>query len=123
MMTRKDFLRSLVGAGAATLGVAMLAGCGGDDGDGGGAVDAAPRVCTSPSGSISGNHGHVVTVPLADVNAGADKTYDITGTSAHAHSITVTAANFTTIQGSGSVTLTSTSGGGHTHVVTVQCIS
>lgn len=120
-MTRKDFLRSLVGVGVGVAGVAVIAGCG-DDG-GGGTVDAPATVCTAPTAAIGTNHGHVITVAIGDVNAGADKTYDITGTGGHPHMVTVTAAQFTQIKSGMTVTVQSTSGGGHTHSVTVQCIS
>jgi len=122
-MTRKDFLRSIVGAGVGAVGVAALAGCGGDDGGGGATPDAPAAVCTTPTAAIQGNHGHTLTVSLADVTAGVDKTYDITGTSAHAHSVTVTAADFTMIKAGTTRMVVSTSGGGHTHPVNVMCVS
>ncbi len=121
-MTRKDFLRSIVGAGVGAIGVAAIAGCGGDDG-GGGSVDAPAVACTTPTSAIGTNHGHTITVSLADVNAAADKTYDITGTSPHAHSVTVTAAQFAQIKGGTTLMITSTSGMAHTHAVTVMCVS
>jgi len=121
-MTRKEFLRSVVGAGVGALGVAAIAGCGGDDG-GGGSVDAPAVACTTPASAIGTNHGHTITVTLADVNAAADKTYDITGSSPHAHSVMVTAAQFTQIKNGQTLNITSSSGGGHTHVVTVMCVS
>jgi hypothetical protein len=77
--------------------------------------------------TIAGNHpagsAHSLQVTEDDVNAGADRTYDITGDSMHSHDVTVTAANFATLaaQGGGSITVTSTDGGGHTHNVTVSC--
>ena len=117
-MTRKEFLGTLIGAGA------VLAGCGGDDGatpdSGGGTRNCALNGTTA---TIESNHGHVLMVLKSDVTAGVEKTYDITGTSTHAHSVTVTAANFATLQSNanGSLNLTSTSGGGHTHGVTVIC--
>ena len=120
-MTRKDFLRSIVGAGLGVASVAVIAGCGGDDG--GGSVDAPAAACTTPTSAIGTNHGHTITVSLADVNAGVDKTYDITGTSPHAHMVTVTAADFTAIKAGTTRMVTSTSGGGHTHAVTVMCVS
>lgn len=121
-MTRKEFLRSLLGVGAGVAGVAAIAACGGDDG-GGGQVDAPAASCTNPTNSISANHGHTLAVPIADVNAGADKTYDITGSSAHAHSVTITATQFMQLKNGQTLNLTSTSGGGHTHGVTVMCVS
>jgi hypothetical protein len=120
-MTRKEFLRSVVGAGVGAVGVAALVGCGGDDG--GGSVDAPAAACTTPTSAIGTNHGHTITVSLTDVNAAADKTYDITGSSPHAHSVTVTAAQFAQIKGGTTLMITSTSGAGHTHAVTVMCVS
>jgi hypothetical protein len=117
-MTRKEFLGTLIGAGA------VLAGCGGDDG---GTVDSggSQRNCAlnGTTNTIDNNHGHVLTVLKSDVTAGVEKTYDIMGTATHTHSVTVTAANFATLQSNanGSVMITSTSGGAHTHTVTIIC--
>lgn len=114
-ISRRRFL------GTAVLGAAVAA-CGGDDGGdgGGGTRDCVVNGTTTQIGS---NHGHTLTVSIEDVMAGADKTYDITGTSAHAHMVTVTAANFSSLMNnpSGSVMITSTSGNGHTHTVTILC--
>lgn len=120
-MTRKQFLRSVVGVGVGAVGVAVLAGCGGDDGAG--PVDAPAAVCTTPTAAIQGNHGHVITVTLAEVTAGVDKTYDIMGTSAHTHSVTITAADFVMIKAGTTRMVVSTTGGGHTHPVNVMCVS
>ncbi len=119
-VTRKQFLMTLVGA----AGAAAFAACGGDDG--GGTQDSGVAKSCTTNGttvSIASNHGHVLMVSAADVTAGADKTYDITGSSAHSHSVTVTAANFTSLKNNPamSVQVTSTSGGGHTHMVTILC--
>lgn len=121
-MTRKQFLRSVVGAGIGAVGVAALAGCGGDDG-GGGTPDSPAAACTAPTAAIQGNHGHTLTVSIADVNAGLDKTYDITGSSGHPHMVTITAADFTMIKAGTTRMVVSTSGGGHTHPVNVMCVS
>ena len=116
-MTRKEFLGSLIGAAA-------LAACGGDS-DGGTDAATSSKSCTTngTSVTIGTNHGHVLTVSAADVAAGVDKTYDITGTSPHSHSVTITAANFASLASNpnGSVMVTSTSGGAHTHQVTILC--
>jgi hypothetical protein len=119
-MTRKEFLGTLLGA----AGAAALVGCGGDDG-GSAAADAAGKSCVmnGTTVTIGTNHGHVLAVDKADVAAGVDKTYDITGTALHSHSVTVTAANFTTLKNnpSASVMVTSTLGGAHTHDITIVC--
>ncbi|MEZ4373784.1 MAG: hypothetical protein R3B07_23385 [Polyangiaceae bacterium] len=71
--------------------------------------------------SIVGNHGHELVVTQEDIDAGVDKTYDITGAALHSHSVTVTAADFATLAGGGSVTVTSTDAAAHNHSVTVTC--
>jgi hypothetical protein len=91
----------------------------GSGGDGGG--DGGGGMCESVSGEVAMNHGHVVTIPAADVNAGAEMTYSIQGTSMHDHMITLSAADMTSLQGGGTVMVTSTTGSGHTHEVTVMC--
>ncbi len=121
MMTRKEFLRSVVGIGVGAASIAALGACG-DDG-GSSTADAAPAECTTPTNSITSNHGHVLMVSLADVNAGAAKTYDISGSADHGHNLTISAAQFQQIKDGQTLNLTSTSGGGHTHNVSVQCIS
>ena len=122
-MTRKQFLRSILGASVGVAGVAALAACGGDDGGGTATPDGAAATCTTPTNSIAGNHGHTLTVPFADVTAATAKTYDIMGTSVHTHSVILTPAHFATLAGGGTVTVPSSSGGAHTHEVTVQCVS
>jgi hypothetical protein len=79
------------------------------------------NACGTVTSVIGTNHGHAITVPVADVMAGADATYDITGSSPHMHSVTVTGADFAILQACGSVMITSTSGGAHTHNVTISC--
>ncbi len=140
-MTRKQFLGTMMAA----AGAAMLAGCGGDDGGGGGDIDASTGGSDAPSGgddagidalvqrsctdngtsvTIGGNHGHVLVVSKADVAAGAEKIYDITGTSLHSHEVTVSAANFAMLQSdpNSSLSLTSTMGDSdHTHSITIIC--
>lgn len=87
------------------------------------AADAPPAACGSTTSAISANHGHAVTVSIADVMAGVDKTYDITGVSSHSHAITITAAMFALLKLAGDKTMvTSTIGAGHTHVVTITCV-
>jgi hypothetical protein len=111
-MTRKEFLGTMFGV----AGVAVLAGCGGDE-EGGD--------CAMSTADIAANHGHTLTVSAADVTAGVDKTYDIAGSAGHSHNVTITAANFATLKATANASLmvTSTSGGTtpHTHVVTITC--
>lgn len=120
MMSRKAFLLSLAGFGVGTAGLVAFAGCG-DDGDG--SVDAAPAgTCMSPSVTIGSNHGHTMTVAIADVNAAANKTYFITGTAGHEHEVDITVDQFLMLRNGQSLTIQSTeSGTGHSHAVTVSC--
>ena len=138
-MTRSDFLRLVVGAGAGALGLGALTACG-DDGGGGPQQDAnqpptdaasdAPPIDAPPAGNcemngttvqIGSNHGHVMTVPKDDIAAGADKTYSMQGSSGHNHTITVTAAMFAMLAQNMTVTGTSSSDDSHTHSVTIRC--
>lgn len=120
-MTRKEFLRSVVGAGVGVASIAALAACGDD---GGSAVDAG-NTCTTPSTAIGTNHGHtMVTVSLADVEAGVAKTYDLgAGTAAHTHTVMVTAQQFMQIKEGRTLNIESSNSGAHTHTVTIMCVS
>jgi hypothetical protein len=112
---RRDFVRLIVVAGAATA----LGGCG-DDGK---------VSCTDFGGkasNITGNHGHSLTVPAADFSSGTDHTYSIMGTSVHDHEITLTAAQLSDIAAGMSVQVLSTESAVpsvHSHTVTVTCAS
>lgn len=117
MMTRSEFIRSVLSLAGASLGVGAVA-CSEDSSSPGNGGSSGDPACAE---TIAGNHGHVLEVTAADVTAAVEKTYDITGSAGHAHSVTVTAADFATIAGGTSVQLVSTSGDGHTHTVTVSC--
>jgi hypothetical protein len=136
MMTRSQFLSSLLGLGAGAFVVA----CSKSDGEPEPTVDAATQqpmpdaatqppptdappatVCSSTSATIGTNHGHTATVPGADVAAGVEKTYNIKGASPHPHTIVVTAAMFTMLKAGQSVMVTSSTDAGHAHDVTVTC--
>jgi hypothetical protein len=120
-ITRKEFLGQLVAGVSGIAGAAMLIGCGSSDSPG---PDAQTGNCTAngTAVTIGTNHGHTLTVSKADVTAGVDKTYDITGTATHAHSVKITAAMFTMLKGNTSaMTVSLADGTGHTHTITVAC--
>ena len=135
MLNRKHFIQSAIGA----VGAVALGACGDDSGSGGqggtgttgptgpATVGNGPTTTTGTmmgcGSTIGGNHGHTLTVSTADVNAAADKTYDIMGSSPHTHSVTITAAQFQQLAASpgASITVTSSMGAAHTHEVTVTC--
>src|SRR5512140_3293679 len=73
-------------------------------------------------GKVGRNHGHTLVVSPADVKAGVTRTYDLTGTSRHAHEVTLTADDFKKLQGGAPVRMPSTryEGRGHLHRVLVK---
>jgi hypothetical protein len=68
---------------------------------------------------VGQNHGHVFEVSLADVTAGVAKTYDLTGTSGHPHSVTLDAGVFERLKAGEIVRLPSTRTG-HLHRLLVR---
>ena len=124
-LTRKRFIELFSGASA----LLFLQGCGGgSDYNGAPAPAPAPGPAPAPASGcsdvISGNHGHVLTVSVADLDSMTAKTYDIMGGADHPHMVTVTAANFTSLKNNptGSVQVTSTSTFAHTHTITITCM-
>ncbi|MEZ4362120.1 MAG: hypothetical protein R3B48_18170 [Kofleriaceae bacterium] len=124
-MTRHEFLRGIARMGAAALGASAaasaLTACGGGDEP---QADAAPGGSCTANGTtvaIATNHGHRLTVSAADITAGVDKTYDITGSALHMHTVTITAAQFATLASNQSITVPSSNSGDHDHTITVNC--
>jgi hypothetical protein len=73
---------------------------------------------------IGGNHPagpHVMTVSLAEVEAGVEVQYNIMGASGHTHTVVLTAEHFATLQATGSVMVDSSFDFGHPHAITVTC--
>jgi len=138
---RNAFLKTSLLAVGATMGLAELGACGGDDSGGGGAgaagsggapgsggaagSDAASgtNACAShePVETILANHGHVLMVSMADAAGGVDKTYDIQGTATHTHSVTLTAALFTMLRAGTTITTQSSTDSSHSHTINVVC--
>jgi hypothetical protein len=72
------------------------------------------------------NGPHILDVPVADVLAAVEKTYDIQGNNTgHGHTVTVTADDFAALDSGTVVMLTSSdtgaAGNDHTHPVTLSC--
>jgi hypothetical protein len=108
--TRLSFLRGSLGVCASGV---LLAACGSSSSD------------KTPSGSacqttISANHGHSLSIPIADKMAGAAKDYDIKGSADHSHTVSLTAADWADID-AGSLTVTSSVTNGHSHDVSISC--
>ncbi|MBX3184667.1 MAG: hypothetical protein KF915_18705 [Polyangiaceae bacterium] len=146
-ITRRNLLQTFLALGGTTAGLlAVSCGDDSDPGSGGGpgkpdsgadaATDAGEDAhvtpdatadtgtepsCDSVGVTIGTNHGHALTVPPADVEAGTDRTYDIRGTSGHPHTIVVSAADFALLADGEMVTVTSSNDNSHTHVVRLVC--
>jgi hypothetical protein len=112
-IARKDFLKAGTALLFSSSALLALSRCGASPG----------ATCTNgaKNGDITSNHGHALTVPAADVQSGAEKTYAIKGTSGHDHSITIKAADFALLKQGQTFVATSTEASSHTHQVTVQC--
>jgi hypothetical protein len=126
-ITRKAFL----GAAASTA-VLLLHACGGGDDDysapapapepaPGPAPGPSPQQCGAAGAAIAGNHGHVLTIAASDLDSATDKTYDITGSANHPHSVTFTPAQLQALKAGQSVTVQSTTNSFHEHAVTATC--
>jgi hypothetical protein len=110
-ISRKAFLIQL------TAGGWLLASCGGGGGDDAGG--------NPPGGgcaaTISGNHGHTLAIPAADLDSTTARTYDIQGSAGHSHSVTFTAAQLAQLKAGATVAVTSTFTIDHEHQVSERC--
>jgi hypothetical protein len=66
---------------------------------------------------IFNNHGHALTIPLADITAAVTKVYSARGTAMHDHFVEVTAADFATLASGGIVKKHTCNGGDHEYVL------
>lgn len=125
-MDRKTFIQKTTGAILLAAPAYVLLSCSSSSDDSntntppptGGNPDC---LANGTNSNIGANHGHSISVPIADINAGVDKTYDITGSGGHPHSVTVSAVNFNMLKNNQSISVGSTLGDGHTHNVTISC--
>jgi hypothetical protein len=72
-------------------------------------------------GRVGKNHGHEIVIPFADVKAGAEKTYDLTGTSNHLHELTLSVDEMKQLLAGESIRKKSTRGSQHQHKLWVRC--
>jgi len=115
-ITRKGFCGSVLGATALLL----IQSCGG-----GGSSYSAPAGATAGVGcsnTIAANHGHILTIALADLDSVTDKTYDILGTAGHSHSVTLTVAQLRTLKSGASVSTISSVTLSHQHDIVITCM-
>jgi len=83
--------------------------------------DLAAPACDRLLARIGRNHGHIFPIGMDDLRAGVEKTYDLSGTSGHRHTITVTAADFARVRAGELVRLASSREGGHIHRLLLAC--
>jgi hypothetical protein len=135
-ITRKQFLGSVTG-GTVTL---LIQACGGGGetaflalfggGTNGGDINDNPEpapTCGSSGSEITGNHGHLLTVPTADLTSIFAMTYSIMGSATHDHSLTLSPDDLAQLNFGGTVTVVSSvtdapTFGSHSHGVTVTCV-
>ena len=123
-MTRKGFLEA-AGGGAMLL-ILQACGGGGDSstGTGTGTGTGGPTMaCGATGAAIAGNHGHQVTIPVADLDSTVDVTYNIQGTASHNHVITLTVAQLQMLKEGQDVTVGSSVTLDHAHEVTSNCVN
>ena len=70
---------------------------------------------------ITGNHGHVLNVPVADLTSTVAVTSAIRGSADHSHDVTLSPAQLAALRAGGTVTVSSTSTLGHSHDVSEAC--
>jgi hypothetical protein len=118
-ITRKAFLVQWLPLGGATW---ALPGCGGGGGDDGGSAMPPPPSGGQCGVTISVNHGHVLNLPLVDLDSTTDRSYDIQGSATHTHSVTFSAAQLAMLKAGQMVSVTSTAfSDGHNHLLTERC--
>ncbi len=121
--TRRDFLGTLLHVSLIPL-VGAPAGCSEATGGGSDSLrDGGPTACASITVLVGANHGHVLAVPLADVQAGNSKTYRLSSNGSHSHTVRISNADFVQLANGATLSLTSTDDAGHAHGVTVGCVA
>ena len=118
-ITRKQFLD---GATATTV-LLLFQGCGGGGGGYGSPAPApAPASGCGASGTqISGNHGHALVIPSADLDSMVNRTYDIQNSADHNHTVTFTPTQLAQLKAHATVVVTSSTTLAHNHDLTVMC--
>jgi len=69
---------------------------------------------------VGTNHGHVFQVSAADVAAGVEKTYDLTGSAGHGHAVKLGPDHFTRLS-AGEIVRISSTREGHLHRLLIKC--
>lgn len=117
-ITRKAFLIQLVGGGCALA----LAGCGGGSDDAAAPGGPPPPASRCAAFNFTANHGHVLDIPLADLDSSTAKTYNTRGTATHNHTVTLTPAQLADLKAGRTIFVTTSVDAEHTHNVTGGCV-
>jgi hypothetical protein len=89
-----------------------------DSSSGGSGETGVESVCVANVvAEIANNHGHALEIPLADIEAGVEVTYDASGTAGHCHEVTLTAEDFAMLRAGQAVIKFSCNGGDHQFVL------
>jgi hypothetical protein len=113
-MTRKVFCGSALGATVLLL----IESCGG----GGSSYSAGTGTVAGCGNTIAANHGHVLTIALADLDSATDITYNIQGSADHNHTVTLTVAQLRTLKTGASVSTVSSTTLSHQHDIVITCM-
>lgn len=85
------------------------------------AVEAPKPTFSRVIGKIGKNHGHVLTIAFADVQAGTEKVYEIGAASGHPHTVTLSPDNMKTLLTGQNLRTTSSKDRQHQHRILVKC--
>jgi len=118
-ISRKRFVEALFSGGALLL----ISGCGGGDNDNDNGSQNGGGLLQGCGSTIAANHGHAITIPVADLDSPTARTYDIAGAAGHSHTITLSPAQLQQLKAGVTVAVTSSpsTGDGHTHGVSIGC--
>ena len=126
-VNRKLFLVQVLGSGIAL----KLSGCGGGGeaaspapapAPGAAPAPAPPPPLTNCTGLVfSANHGHILTIPAADLNSSVTKTYSVQGTGGHDHQVTLSPGQLAQLRAGGMVSVGTTFDAGHAHTMSGGC--
>lgn len=127
-INRKLFLVQVLASGIAI----KLAGCGGGDDAASPAPGPAPAPApgapppppppTNCTGlTFSANHGHILVIPAADMNATVAKTYSVQGTGGHDHLVTLSPGQLAQLRAGGMISVSTTFDAGHAHTMSGGC--
>jgi hypothetical protein len=115
--TRKVFLRQVAGG----VWLLALGGCGGGGSGYGGATTVTPSSSSGCIAAIADNHGHVLSIPTADLDSAVDKSYSIQGSADHTHQVNFSAAQLAQLKAGKAVVVTTSVTLDHSHMITESC--